>query len=344
METQSTEAKKGEIEYRRKLAKQHMSGDVLILNELDKGVIERTLNERMTKTCEQVSALCSKGIPISPYVEMGAERGQRSLVLENDLNATGVALDISFDMLKSCEYYAKLYGKQKMPLRICADANSLPFLSNSIPFLFCYQTLHHFPTPVPIVSEIHRVLTPGGSMFFDEEPFKKTLHLNLYNGDYIYSKKAMNRSKIKKIFDYFLAKQVCNEVEYGIIENDQISLREWKNALRPFSDKDVSLTFGRHITTKMFPRKNPFLFPFAYLLGGRISGTCQKEGQIPNDFRPISEILMCPSCHENRVESGVHFEGQSYRCYHCKMSYPIHEGVIFLFTPEKFHEFYPNMG
>ena len=341
MKIQSAEAKRGEIEYRRMLSQQHLGGEALIADELDKATIERILNERMTKTREQISALRAKGIPVSPYIEIGAERGQRSLVLENDLDATGAALDISFDMLKNCEYYAKLYGKEKLPLRICADANNLPFLSNSIPFFFCYETLHHFPTPAPIVSEIHRVLTPGGYMFIDEEPFKKVLHLNIYTPNKSYSTKELNRSRFKKIMDYFFANQSCNETEHGIIENDQIPLREWKKAFKPFSEKHVSLTSPR-ITTSMYPEKNPFRYPIAYLLGGTISALCRKDGQAPTELRPISETLMCPACREAGAESGVRLEGQACRCSRCAASYPIHEGVLFLFTPEKLLEFYPE--
>ena len=342
METQSTEAKKGEIEYRRRLAQQHLSGEVLIADEFDQAAIEQILSDRMVKTRKQISALRAKGIPISPYVEIGAERGQRSLVLENDLDTNGVALDISFDMLKSSEYYAKRYGKEKLPLRVCADANNLPFLSNSIPFLFCYETLHHFPTPVPIINEIHRVLTPGGSMFFDEEPFKKVLHLNLYTPNKSYSTDTLGRSGFKKVLDYFFAAQSCNETDYGIIENDQISLKEWKKAFEPFSEKNVSLTSGGAITASMYPKKTPFLFPVTYLLGGIISALCQKAGQVPTEFRPISETLMCPTCRKAEAESAVYFDGQVYRCRSCAVSYPIHEGVLFLFTPEKLRELYPD--
>jgi len=343
MKIQSTEAKKGEIVFRRKLAQQQLGGVELIDDEFDKAAIEKILNERMTKTYDQISALRAKGIPISPYIEVGAERGQRSLVLENDLDTSGVAFDISFDMLKSCEYYASLYNKKKLPFRICADANNLPFLSNTVPFFYCYETLHHFPTPVPIVNEIHRVLTPGGSMFFDEEPFKKILHLNLYTRNKSYSTKVLNRSVFKKAMDYFFSAQSCNEVDHGIIENDDISLKEWKNAFKPFSERNVSLTSIRYITTPMYPRKNPLLFPIAYLLGGTISALCRKAGKIPTDFRPIHETLMCPACRELEVESGIYIEGEAYKCRHCGLSYPVYEGILFLFTPEKLRELYPEL-
>ena len=169
MKIQSTEAKKGEIEFRRKLAQQQLGGATLIADELDKAAIEQILSERMIKTYDQISALRTKGVCISPY------------------------------------------------------------------------------------AEIYRVLTPGGSMFFDEEPFRKILHINLYVRDKSYSMKALNRGAFKKAMDYFFAAQLCNEVGHGIVENDQISLKEWKNAFKPFSERNVSLTSARYITTPMYP-------------------------------------------------------------------------------------------
>ncbi|MEN4006265.1 MAG: class I SAM-dependent methyltransferase [Methanobacteriaceae archaeon] len=141
--------------------------------------MKKILSDRMKKTFEQMILLKESGAVLSPYIEIGAERCQRSLVMENDLKATGAAIDISYDMLKSCDYYKDVFNKSKVPLRICCDANNLPFITNSIPFVFCYETLHHFPDPTPILKEIHRVLSPGGHFFFDDEPYKKVLHIQL---------------------------------------------------------------------------------------------------------------------------------------------------------------------
>ena len=72
----------------------------LFEDEYDKEGIEEVMLSRMKKTLEQMAELKNTGTEISPYVEIGAERCQRSLVMENDLNANGAAVDISFDMLK----------------------------------------------------------------------------------------------------------------------------------------------------------------------------------------------------------------------------------------------------
>jgi SAM-dependent methyltransferase len=202
---QQIESQQGEIAFRKKLAQQQVEGLNVFTDEYDPKVIETILHERMAKTLEQISALKEKGVTLSPYVEIGAERCQRSLVMENEIGAAGAAVDISFGMLKSCDYYRKLFNKNKTPLRICCDANNLPFASGSIPFVFCYETLHHFPDPTPIIKEIYRITFHGGYFFFDEEPYKRVLHLNLYKGKKIYSRESLNANKTRKIVDHFFA-------------------------------------------------------------------------------------------------------------------------------------------
>lgn len=158
----------------------------------------------MKKTSKQISYLKNKGIVVSPYLEIGAARGHRSLVMENELGCEGAASDISFYSLKSCGHYQELFHQQRMPLRICCDANKLPFLTDSVPFIFCYETLHHFPDPEPILKQIYRVLAPGGCLFFDEEPVLRKMHLPLYHTQSIYSKKQLQRNKYMRVFDFFL--------------------------------------------------------------------------------------------------------------------------------------------
>ena len=68
----------------------------------------------MKKTHDQMTLLQKLNITLSPYIEIGAERCQRSLVMENDLGLSGgAAIDISFDMLRSCNHYQDIFNKVK---------------------------------------------------------------------------------------------------------------------------------------------------------------------------------------------------------------------------------------
>lgn len=350
MKQQSEKNQKGEIEFRKKLSQQQISGEHFFEDEYDAKAIEKILNERMKKTYDHIVSLKAQNIPLSPYLEIGAERCQRSLVMENDLEASGAAVDISFDMLKSCDYYKAAFNKSKVPLRVCCDAYNLPFRTGSVPFVFCYETLHHFPDPSPIVKEIHRVLSPGGCFSFNEEPFKRVLHINLYNAEKAYANKQPRRSKLRKIktvLDIFFARKTCNEVDHGIIENLDISIKTWKKTLGLFEEKKINLhsnVITKTIDTEMFRPKNRGKYLLAYLFGGEISGICHKAGQLNEVGTSIESSLICPSCLKNAEESRLTQKEASLICEKCHKVFPINEGVVFLFSPEKLEELYPEIA
>lgn len=343
MKQQHINNQKGEIEFRKKLYLQQVERKMIFNDEFDAIGIENILNERMRKTLKQMTLLREKGIALSPYIEIGAERCQRSLVMENDLGANGAAVDISYDMLKSCNYYKDVFNKSKFPIRICCDANILPFMTNSVPFIFCYETLHHFPEPAPITKEIYRVLSPGGYFFFDEEPYKRILHINLYKGKKTYSKDSLTRSKIRKVFDNFFCASNCNEVEHGIIENKDVSIRLWKQAFIYFDEKDIKLRSAKFIQSKLFNTSSYIKYFAAYLLGGGISGICRKLGNNINKNSSIYNVIICPSCEEMGNEVLLNRNNSSFSCPKCFKTYPVIDGVLFLFTYDKFEELYPEI-
>src|SRR5437764_13442236 len=75
---------KAEIELRAKLAQQHVSGEVLLPDYYQKPEHDRILLDRVNATRERMSGLVANGVDLLPFLELGAERGQRSLVVAND--------------------------------------------------------------------------------------------------------------------------------------------------------------------------------------------------------------------------------------------------------------------
>lgn len=343
MKQQSSQAQKGEIEFRKKLFAQQIGGKSVFEDEFDGKEILKILTKRMKKTLEQMTLLKGKNIVRAPFVEIGAERCQRSLIMENDLGMAGAAVDISFDMLKSCDYYQKVFNKEKSPFRICCDANKLPFMTGKVPFVFCYQTLHHFPDPTPIAKEIYRILSPGGYFAVNEEPFKKTLHLNLYRGGKKYSKQPTRRSRVRNILDFFFSGTNCNEVEYGVIENERITIGVWKQALSEFEDKQVFLRTIKNVESELFSPASYWKFLFAYLFGGEIHGICRKPGNgYPKDIS-IKDVLICPVCRETGQESKLIQKGSDISCSLCNNRFPVVDGIVFLFSFRKLQELYPEI-
>jgi len=268
--------------------------------------------------------------------------------MENDLSAQGAAVDLSWDMLKSCDYYKTVFNQSKTPIRICSDANHLPFKKDSIPFVFCYQTLHHFPDPTRIVAEIHRVLAPGGHFFFAEEPYRRFLHFSLFQGRKVYSPEALQASGLRKVLECFFAEKRCNEVEFGIVENEQISIRAWKQMLGIFEETKIKLCCLDYMGVELFnPQytspKYYLKLALTYLLGGSVTGTCRKAGDRNPPWLPIPEALACPSCLETGRESRLEPKELSYVCSKCGNILPMMDNILFLFSDQKFKELYPGI-
>jgi len=333
---------KGEVDFRRKLSKQQVEGQHIFDDEFDRAGIEVVLRERMETTSRHIRSLIDKNFVISPYVEIGAERCQRSMVMETDLNAGGAAVDLSFDMLKSADYYKDVFKKQ-LPLRICADLNHAPFKTGSIPFVFCYQTLHHFPDPAPIVAEVHRFIAPGGVFFFAEEPFKRGFHLSLYKTDKAFSTQHRDRGVLRKALDHLFADLTCNEVEHGVIENDDIPLKVWRKTLAVFDRKDIRLVSINRIASDL---DESVILPkrlFNSFWGGEITGTCYKAGKLEHSTGSILDALACPVCLASGKESDLKCAPDAFICQECGVQHPVKDGVVFLMEPELRGRIYPEI-
>ncbi len=341
MQRQPVEAQKGEVEFRRKLVQQQVDGQAFCGQEFDSAGIEAILRARMDETLRHMRALQTQGVPLEPYLEIGAERGQRSLVMQNDLGLTGAAADLSFDMLKSCDYYRQAFQKDRLPFRVCCDANNLPFLSGSLPFVFCYATLHHFPDPTPVIREIHRVIAPGGCFFMSGESYRHILHLNLYRGGtYTSQRKA---GALRKLLDYFLAESDCTETKYGIIENNKNSIATWRRACEIFERQQGELKALRHIHAKFPGFTNPLSYALAYYVGGLISIIAYKAGARPARATPVLDCLACPSCLQSGIESDLAPADAAFICARCGTRYPVVEGVAMLMVLDKLGELYPEI-
>ena len=237
MERQDLRNQKGEVEFRRLLVRQQVQGADIFADEISADEMIRVLEQRMTVTAGHLRELRNRGVTLSPYVEIGAERGQRSLVMENDLGAHGAAADLSFDMLGSAAHWATAFQRPRLPLRVCCDVYNLPFRSESLPFVFCYETLHHFPDPSPVLDEVRRVLGPGGWFFFEEEPFRRALRQKLFRTRKAADPRAGKVARLLHTLLHYVSEPDYNEVKYGILENHSIPIAKWRSALDGFEQR-----------------------------------------------------------------------------------------------------------
>lgn len=326
---QPLSAKIGEVRFRRQLVKQHSGPQTFFPSEPTHKEIINIIEERIKTTKKAFRDLQKKDILLNPFLEIGAERGQRAMVLTNDFNAQGYACDLSFESLSSAKQYAKIFKFKNLPSFICADAYRLPFANESFPFVFCFETLHHFPNPAPILKEIYRVLKPGGVFYFAEEPVKQTFNLSLWRRGYHLNWIEEFLRSIKLLI--FLSKIGKAETTNGVLE-EEFSLSTWKKSLSFF--EEVSL----EVSPIFYGPKSPLVLKdgqwsgpsilnqfYVALQGGGLSGICFKK---PNDHLSFFQsriALMCPDCHTKLNHFSIDLN-----CPKCHRQFTKKDGVFLL--------------
>src|SRR5262245_26842170 len=95
---QTLEAKRGEIEFRGLLFRRQVEGAPVLPEELDCEEMLAVARSRMDETAGRFSA--EPELRRSPFLEIGAERGQRAAALTERLGLSGIAADISLESLR----------------------------------------------------------------------------------------------------------------------------------------------------------------------------------------------------------------------------------------------------
>jgi SAM-dependent methyltransferase len=107
--------------------------------------------------------------PFPRALEIGAGTGYFSLCLMQDgVIGAATCTDISPGMLEALEGNALSLGLD-VETAAC-DAAEVPFEDESFDLVFGHAVLHHLPSLERAFAEFHRVLAPGGTVFFAGEP------------------------------------------------------------------------------------------------------------------------------------------------------------------------------
>lgn len=247
--------------------KMHREGTSIFLGWLQKSGALTVLKKRAKRSFNDFTKLRSKGITLSPFLEMGAGRCQSALVLTNFFNAAGICTDISLDSLKEAETLSKQLETPKMPTRICCDAYNLPFRDETFAFAYCYSFLHHLPDPAPVLKEIKRILKNGGFFFFSFEPIKgKIMPTPL-------KRHPKPTSNIEKVFSKLRILPYISTPDYGVFETS-FNMQKWMKLLSIFDKKEAHVATLRSKITIDFSKCN-LRMTLCSLTGGSLQGLCK---------------------------------------------------------------------
>jgi SAM-dependent methyltransferase len=340
---QDVRAKRGEITFRRTLSEQELGDEICIPEAFSREEIMSVLADSMEETRRAFNQLVARPISISPFLELGAERGDRSFFLCNEFGAQGFAFDLSLDALQFGDRFIEEFGFSEVPFRICGDAYSLPFRGNSFPFVFCFATLHHFPDPLPIVQEALRVLQDGGYFYFDREPTRGRIAIRLW------TRHGYKLSRVETLLKQlgilgFVSEGGGMEREYGILENT-FPLETWVGLTTLFDKAEMQV--NQTLKIQFDPSQFSVKQRLGQVVGGVTSGLCRvKKDEPPLSVNDWTQMLRCPTCSTSERESGLTLlpSGKGLQCVHCGITYPQHNGVLLLLPQDLQQKLYPDWG
>jgi len=98
-------------------------------------------------------------ISYETFLDLGCGTGAvLQSILDKDSNKKAYGLDLSENMLQIAK--GKLNNRATL---ILGDSDNLPFENQFFDVVYCNDSFHHYPMPKTVLSEVNRVLKPGGT-------------------------------------------------------------------------------------------------------------------------------------------------------------------------------------
>ena len=272
LKAQTDVQKKAEVNFRKDLYRKHVLEENILETEYKLDELLSILKTRIQTTEKKFKEIKSV-YSIKPGVkvlEVGSERCQRLAVAGKIFKAKPLGVDISYESLKSSDFFMEKLNYPTDFFRVCTDVYKLPFADGVFDIIYCFETLHHFPDPINVVNEVRRVLKKGGLLVVSEEPVKRFLNLGLR----LTPKKNILVKFLKKTkLAALLFKEGKNEMTYGIYEG-VLSLSFIKEFLNLFKTEkaDVRILNKRFNLTRNTLVNKVIIF----LLGGEFEGVFKK--------------------------------------------------------------------
>ena len=267
---------------------------------------------------------------MTPFLEIGSNVGHTSYMLANEFGASGFALDISADSLRYGVALKDRWRLSRAPIRVAGDAVNLPFADGSLRFVMAFQMLSQFMNMESVFLEVKRVLAPGGTFLFAEEPLKRMLSLRLYRCPYYNTMKPWER----KLYDWgllgYLVRDVIGahqEESFGIRQNHTMGLSDWRRLIaKHFMDAEYEIFvpergWGERVMKRAATHLDPHRSEWraARLLGGTLAAVGRKGGEaagVTFDEASFEAQFRCPDCHAGLTRDSadtLHCKGCNYR-------------------------------
>ncbi len=194
--------------------------------------------------------------PRGLVLDAGCGTGQMMEYLKNNNFDNLVGYDISHNMLT--------HAKEKEERVICADAENLPFADSSFDVIYARALLHHLFDVPKALSEIKRILKPGGEVVFADtnKSFINGLPRKIMNkGEHFAeSHKNFKSSEILKLIEKeFEVKEIYY---FGFIAYPLLGFPDMINIYRFFPFKSI-LTLSLILVDKIIS-KIPFVKKLAF--------------------------------------------------------------------------------
>ena len=289
---------------------------------------------------------------MTPFLEIGANAGHSSYMLANEFGASGFALDISADSLRHGIALKDRWKLEREPIRVAGDALHLPFADGSLRLVLAFQLLSQFLDIESVITEVKRVLAPGGVLLFADEPLKRFLTLRLYRCPYYETMKPWER----KLADWgllgYLVRDVIGahqEESFGIRQNHSMHLGDWDRMLRKHfveTEYDIFVPergWGERVAKRVAVKLDPYGSEWraARLLGGTLAAACKKSGDaaiVPFKTEEFEKALRCPDCHGPLQRDAT----DTLRCAVCGYAAANEAGVYNLLPSAERAELYPG--
>jgi ubiquinone/menaquinone biosynthesis C-methylase UbiE len=289
---------------------------------------------------------------MTPFLEIGSNVGHTSYMLANEFGASGFALDLSADSLRYGVTLKDRWRLSRAPIRVAGDAVNLPFADGSLRFVMAFQMLSQFMNMESVFLEVKRVLAPGGTFLFAEEPLKRRLSLRLYRCPHYNTMKPWER----KLYDWgllgYLVRDVIGahqEESFGIRQNHTMGLSDWRRLIQKhFVDAEYEMFvpergWGERVVKRTAMRLDPYRSEWraAHLLGGTLAAVCRKGGEatrIAFDESDFQAQLRCPDCHAGLTRDSA----DTLHCARCSYQAANEGGVYNLLPSGDRAELYPG--